>query len=243
MNFRRTIATILHLPAGTAQQAPSPELPAGPGDVVFVSRARQAGPSDPPPGFPAIPGDPQSAPIPHVALPPDPPSGATGADATTGKGQSPGQSLRADRMKRRVSLRTLSEASGIPVRMVARAENGTASPVIQARLLAALRLVPARAPKGAKVARETSPGHRTRMPFFQTLDVDEASQAQRTLKGTILRNLRQDRALTVAQVCAALRISSGHLRMLEAGDVDRHQPYDRAIALLASAFPFAGKTR
>ena len=195
------------------------------------------GPGDPPEACP-VGAEPSPVPIPHVTF------AAVAGPVTP---SSPGRVLRPARLQQGVSIRGLATFAGVSISSVVRAEamDGTGVRTsMHDRLIEALARMAAHPDGGAAVKSAGSPKQRrTRMPFFQPLDVDEASPAQRALKGTILRELRQARALTVKQVCSVLNITQGHLRMLEAGEVERHLPYDRAIVRVASAFPFGGKSR
>lgn len=162
----------------------------------------------------------------------------------------PGEVLRSARLRQGVSIRGLADSAGMSVSSVVRAERTGADGIrtsMHVRLTGALERIAARAAEAATVRPASSPEQgRTRIRWstpLPALDTGEASPAQRALKGTILRELRQARALTVKQVCSVLNITQGHLRMLEAGEVERHLPYDRAIVRVASAFPFEGKSR
>ena len=179
------------------------------------------GPGDPPEACP-VGAEPSPVPIPHVTF------AAVAGPVTP---SSPGRVLR----PARVSISSVVRAEAM---------DGTGVRTsMHDRLIEALARMAADPDGGATVKSagipERIPG---RMPL-PPLDTDDATTAQRALKGAILRELRHSRALTVTQVCSALNITQGHLRMLEAGEVERHLPYDRAIALVASAFPFGGRSR
>ena len=194
------------------------------------------GPGDPPEACP-VGAEPSPVPIPHVTF---------AAVAGPVMPSSPGRVLRPARLQQGVSIRGLATFAGVSISSVVRAEamDGTGVRTsMHDRLIEALARMAADPDGGATVKSagipERIPG---RMPL-PPLDTDDATTAQRALKGAILRELRHSRALTVTQVCSALNITQGHLRMLEAGEVERHLPYDRAIALVASAFPFGGRSR
>lgn len=191
-----------------------------------------------------LPGsDPVAEELPGVPVTP-------GAGADPVAVPNPGEVLRSARLRQGVSIRGLADSAGMSVSSVVRAERTGADGIrtsMHVRLTGALERIAARAAEAATVRPASSPKQgRTRIRWstpLPALDTGEASPAQRALKGTILRELRQARALTVKQVCSVLNITQGHLRMLEAGEVERHLPYDRAIVRVASAFPFGGKSR
>lgn len=194
------------------------------------------GPGDPPEAC-AVGAEPSPVPIPHVTF-------AVVAGPMTPS--SPGQVLRSARLQQGVSIRGLAIFAGVSISSVVRAEAMDGTEVrrpMHDRLIAVLARMAAH-PDGGATVKSTGIPKRIpgRMPL-PPLDADDATTAQRALKGAILRELRHSRALTVTQVCSALNITQGHLRMLEAGEVERHLPYDRAIASVASAFPFGGKSR
>ena len=193
-----------------------------------------------------LPGsDPVAEGLPGVPVTP-----SAGAVADPVAVPTPGRVLRPARLQQGVSIRGLATFAGVSISSVVRAEamDGTGVRTsMHVRLTGALERIAARAAEAAMVRPASSPEQgRTRIRWstpLPALDTGEASPAQRALKGTILRELRQARALTVTQVCSVLNITQGHLRMLEAGEVERHLPYDRAIVRVASAFPFGGKSR
>ena len=207
------IATMLHLPGSDPVAEELPGVPVTPG-AGAVAGGVAGGVADP------------------VAVP------------------NPGEVLRSARLRQGVSIRGLAGSAGMSISSVVRAERTGADGIrtsMHVRLTGALERIAARAAEAATVRPASSPEQgRTRIRWstpLPALDTGEASPAQRALKGTILRELRQARALTVAQVCSVLNITQGHLRMLEAGEVERHLPYDRAIVRVASTFPFEGKSR